>query len=124
MNSAVHKRRHPRVFVLDMDSSESPTYGAQEGSAYNGHFGSTCYIRCSCSTSLAISSGAPCARATCTDEIIAAGDQRFHRRSHEELFEKQADRSLKHAGFDASNCGVPQNRRTRGDIREIRYIYS
>src|SRR5438270_9558531 len=26
-----------------MDSSESPTDGAQEGSAYNGHFGCTCY---------------------------------------------------------------------------------
>ena len=26
-----------------MDSSESPTYGNQEGSAYNGHFGCTCY---------------------------------------------------------------------------------
>jgi hypothetical protein len=26
-----------------MDSSESPTYGEQEGSAYNGHFGCTCY---------------------------------------------------------------------------------
>jgi hypothetical protein len=39
----VHKRRQPRVIVLDMDSSESPTYGAQEGSAYNGHFGCTCY---------------------------------------------------------------------------------
>src|ERR1700680_2688081 len=26
-----------------MDSSESPTYGAQEGSSYNGHFGCTCY---------------------------------------------------------------------------------
>jgi hypothetical protein len=40
---AVHKRRQPRVVVLDMDSSESPTYGDQEGSAYNGHFGCTCY---------------------------------------------------------------------------------
>ena len=29
--------------MLDMDSSESPTYGEQEGSAYNGHFGCTCY---------------------------------------------------------------------------------
>jgi len=29
--------------VLDMDSSESPTYGSQEGSAYNGYFGCTCY---------------------------------------------------------------------------------
>jgi hypothetical protein len=27
----------------EMDSSESPTYGEQEGSAYNGHFGCTCY---------------------------------------------------------------------------------
>jgi hypothetical protein len=40
---AVHQRRWPRVIVLDMDSSESPTYGEQEGSAYNGHFGCTCY---------------------------------------------------------------------------------
>ena len=29
--------------VLDMDSSESPVHGAQEGSAYNGHFDSVCY---------------------------------------------------------------------------------
>jgi len=29
--------------VLDVDSSESPTYGEQEGNAYNGHFGCTCY---------------------------------------------------------------------------------
>src|SRR6266853_284517 len=40
---AVHKRRQPRVVVLDVDSSESPTYGEQEGSAYNGHFGCMCY---------------------------------------------------------------------------------
>ena len=39
----VHTRRPPRIVVLDMDSSESPTYGEQEGSAYNGHFGCTCY---------------------------------------------------------------------------------
>jgi hypothetical protein len=39
----VHKRRPPRIIVLDMDSSESPTYGDQEGSAYNGHFRCTCY---------------------------------------------------------------------------------
>lgn len=29
--------------VLDMDSSESPVYGEQEGSEYNGHFGCDCY---------------------------------------------------------------------------------
>jgi hypothetical protein len=34
----VHQRRPPKTIVLDMDSSESPTC-----SAYNGHFGCTCY---------------------------------------------------------------------------------
>jgi hypothetical protein len=29
--------------ILDIDSSESPVHGEQEGSAYNGHFGCTCY---------------------------------------------------------------------------------
>ncbi len=32
-----------KQLILDMDSSESPTHGQQEGSAYNGHFGRTCY---------------------------------------------------------------------------------
>ena len=31
---------HRRV-ILDMDSSESPVHGEQEGASYNGHFGST-----------------------------------------------------------------------------------
>jgi Transposase DDE domain group 1 len=39
----VRRRRSSKSIVLDMDSSESPTYGEQEGSAYNGHFGCTCY---------------------------------------------------------------------------------
>jgi hypothetical protein len=39
----VHKRRPPRIVVLDMDWSQSPTYGDEEGSADNGHFGCTCY---------------------------------------------------------------------------------
>jgi Transposase DDE domain group 1 len=34
--------RSDRV-VLDMDSSESPVHGEQEGSAYNGHFETVCY---------------------------------------------------------------------------------
>jgi hypothetical protein len=34
---------HADRVVLDMDSSESPVHGAQEGSAYNGHFESVCY---------------------------------------------------------------------------------
>ncbi len=40
----VVRPHHPtNVVVLDMDSSVSPVYGEQEGSAYNGHFACTCY---------------------------------------------------------------------------------
>ena len=39
---AMSKTPHRRI-ILDLDSSESPVHGAQEGSAYNGHFGSTCF---------------------------------------------------------------------------------
>ena len=39
----VHARRPVKIIVLDIDSSVSPTYGEQEGTAYNGHFGCTCY---------------------------------------------------------------------------------
>src|SRR3954454_16931706 len=34
----VRRWRRPKIVILDMDSSESPTYGEQEGSSYNGHF--------------------------------------------------------------------------------------
>jgi hypothetical protein len=36
-------RSHSRRVVLDIDSSESRVHGAQEQSAYNGHFESVCY---------------------------------------------------------------------------------
>lgn len=39
----MHARRPQTTIVLDMDSSVSETHGAQEGSAYNGHFACTCY---------------------------------------------------------------------------------
>ena len=39
---AVHDRRPPKTITLDMDSSESPVHGEQEGSAWNGHFQSKC----------------------------------------------------------------------------------
>jgi hypothetical protein len=39
----VHERKPPDSIILDMDSSESPTHGEQEGSVWNGHFGCTCY---------------------------------------------------------------------------------
>ena len=40
---AVHHRKPVREIILDLDSSVSETYGQQEGTAYNGHFGCTCY---------------------------------------------------------------------------------
>ena len=39
----VDSLRGVKEIVLDMDSSESPVYGDQEGSAYNGYFESKCY---------------------------------------------------------------------------------
>ncbi|MFC1561796.1 transposase [candidate division KSB1 bacterium] len=36
------KTKHRRI-ILDMDSSESPVHGKQEGSSYNGHFRSYCF---------------------------------------------------------------------------------
>ena len=39
----VHDRHPPKMIILDMDSSVSPTHGEQEGTAYNDHFGCTCY---------------------------------------------------------------------------------
>ena len=39
----VHNRKPIKEIILDMDSSDSPTYGKQEGSTYNGHFGYNCY---------------------------------------------------------------------------------
>jgi hypothetical protein len=39
----VHERKPLKKLILDMDSSVSETYGQQEGTAYNGHFGCTCY---------------------------------------------------------------------------------
>ena len=39
---AMSRTPHRRV-ILDMDSSESPVHGEQEGASYNGHFESMCY---------------------------------------------------------------------------------
>jgi hypothetical protein len=39
---AVHDRRPPKSITLDMDSSESPVHGDQEGGVWNGHFQSKC----------------------------------------------------------------------------------
>lgn len=39
----VHECKPQTTIVLDMDSSVSETHGAQEGTAYNGHFACMCY---------------------------------------------------------------------------------
>jgi hypothetical protein len=39
----LHQNRPMKKLVLDMDSSVGETYGKQEGTAYNGHFGCMCY---------------------------------------------------------------------------------
>jgi len=38
-----YERTRFKTFVLDMDSSDSSTFGQQEGSTFNCHFGFTCY---------------------------------------------------------------------------------
>jgi len=39
----VHGRKPLKFLLLDMDSSVGPIHGEQEGTAYNGHFGCSCY---------------------------------------------------------------------------------
>lgn len=39
---AVHDKQPPKFITLDMDSSESPVHGDQEGAMWNGHFQSKC----------------------------------------------------------------------------------
>ena len=50
VDRAMTHTAHRRV-ILDMDSSESPVLGEQEGASYNGHFGARAITLCSCSTS-------------------------------------------------------------------------
>jgi hypothetical protein len=44
----LRQRMPMKKLVLDMDSSVSETHAHQEGTAYNGHFGCTCYHPLSC----------------------------------------------------------------------------
>jgi hypothetical protein len=44
----VRVRKPVTKLILDMDGSDSPTYGRQEGSAYNGYFGYSCYYPLFC----------------------------------------------------------------------------
>ena len=69
----VHQRRPPKLIVLDMDSSESPTYGEQKAAPTTGISAAPVIIRCLCSTSLAMSSAAPCARERAQRRWLARG---------------------------------------------------
>jgi hypothetical protein len=54
----VYERRPPKIIVLDMDSSESPTYGEQEAAPTTAISAAPATTRCSCSTNSAMSSAA------------------------------------------------------------------
>ena len=67
----VHDRKRPKVIILDMDSSVSPTHGDQEGRAApratrltTGISAAPAITRCSASTSSVTWSEASCAPAT------------------------------------------------------------
>jgi len=40
---ALLKRKNKRRLIIDLDSTEDPAHGKQEGVAYNGHFGKNCF---------------------------------------------------------------------------------
>ena len=53
----VHDRHPPKMIILDMDSSVSPTHGEQQGTAISA---AAAITRCLCSTSSVIWNDAPC----------------------------------------------------------------
>ena len=50
IDALLTKKRKGRL-ILDMDSTEDPAHGRQEGVAFNGHFGKSCYHPLFCFTS-------------------------------------------------------------------------
>jgi hypothetical protein len=40
---ALLKRKNKRRLIIDLDSTEDPAHGKQEGVAYNGHFAKNCF---------------------------------------------------------------------------------
>jgi hypothetical protein len=69
----VHRLRELTRIVLALDGSVSDTYGRQQGSAVNGHFGCPCYHPPSCSTSSASWNGRCSAVATITAPSSGGG---------------------------------------------------
>ena len=62
----LRQRTPMKKIVLDMDSSVSETYGRQEGTAYNGHFGCTCYHPLFCFNQFGDLEAACSVKGTCT----------------------------------------------------------
>jgi len=48
---ALLKRKNKKRLIIDLDSTEDPAHGKQEGVAYNGHFAKTCFHPLFCFTS-------------------------------------------------------------------------
>jgi Transposase DDE domain group 1 len=48
---ALLKRKNKRRLIIDLDSTEDPAHGKQEGVAYNGHFAKLCFHPLFCFTS-------------------------------------------------------------------------
>jgi Transposase DDE domain group 1 len=71
---------HRRV-ILDMDSSESPVYGAQEGTAYNGHFACVCYHPLFCFNQFGDCEGGDTTAWECAQCARLAGGARAYRGS-------------------------------------------
>ena len=44
------KRKNKKRLIIDLDSTEDPAHGKQEGVAYNGHFGKNCFHPLFCFT--------------------------------------------------------------------------
>lgn len=68
----VHAATAPKWITLDMDSSVSPTRGAQEGTAWNGHFGCMCYHPLFVFNQFGMLDAAP--SATATSKALTAGE--------------------------------------------------
>ena len=48
---ALLKRKNKKRLIIDLDSTEDPAHGKQEGVAYNGHFAQNCFHPLFCFTS-------------------------------------------------------------------------
>jgi len=68
----VHQRRPPNTIVLDMDSSESPTYGSRKAVPTTAISAAPATTRSSCSTSSAMWNAARCDSATSTAPTAGA----------------------------------------------------